>query len=301
MAALPDVESLRLLVAVGARGSLTGAATELGISQPAASKRMSALERRLGVQLLERTRRGSALTASGELVSGWAARVLDELDALLDGVGVLRGESAAQLTIAASLTVAEHLLPLWLGQLRRSDPGVLVGLQVMNSTRVCTAVRDGSVALGFIESPLTPPGLHTRVVARDRLVLVVAPEHPWARRRRPVDAAELARTPLVTREQGSGTRDTAESALARCGEELTDPLLVLGSSAAVRSAASGGVGPALLSEFVVSGDVAAGTLVEVPTDGIDLDRALRAVWHSGHRPTGAAATLIANALRAGRS
>lgn len=301
MAALPDVESLRLLVAVGARGSLTGAATELGISQPAASKRMSALERRLGVQLLERTRRGSALTASGELVSGWAARVLDELDALLDGVGVLRGESAAQLTIAASLTVAEHLLPLWLGQLRRSDPGVLVGLQVMNSTRVCTAVRDGSVALGFIESPLTPPGLHTRVVARDRLVLVVAPEHPWARRRRPVDAAELARTPLVTREQGSGTRDTAESALARCGEELTDPLLVLGSSAAVRSAASGGVGPALLSEFVVSGDVAAGTLVEVPTYGIDLDRALRAVWHSGHRPTGAAATLIANALRAGRS
>lgn len=298
MAALPDIESLRLLVLVGVRGSLTGAASELGISQPAASKRMSSLERRLGVQLLERTRQGSALTTSGELVSGWASRVLDELDVLLDGVGVLRGKSAAQLTIAASLTVAEHLLPLWLGQLRRADPGVLVGLQVMNSTRVCAAVRDGSVDLGFIESPLTPAGLHTRVVARDRLVLVVAPGHPWARRRRPVGATELARTPLVSREQGSGTRDTAECALARCGEELIDPLLVLGSSAAVRSAAMGGVGPALLSEFVVSGDVAAGTLVEIPTEGIDLDRALRAVWHSGHRPTGAAATLIANALRA---
>src|SRR5436309_10657745 len=130
MAALPDIESLRLLVLVGERGSLTGAAAELGISQPAASKRMSFLERRLGVQLLERTRLGSSLTTSGELVSGWASRVLHELGVLVDGVEVLRRESAAQLTVAASLTVAEHLLPLWLGQLRRSDPDIRVGLQV---------------------------------------------------------------------------------------------------------------------------------------------------------------------------
>ncbi|MFC4948602.1 LysR family transcriptional regulator [Pseudonocardia sp. GCM10023141] len=302
MTALPDVESLRLLVLVGERGSLTSAAAELGISQPAASKRMNSLERRLGVLLLDRTRRGSSLTASGQLVCGWAARVLQELGVLLDGVEVLRGQHAAQLTVAASLTIAEHLLPLWLGQLRRSDPDVRVGLQVMNSTRVCEAVRAEAVVLGFIESPHTPAGLHSRVVANDRLVLVVAPEHPWARRRRPVGAAELARTPIISREQGSGTRDTAERAVARCGEQLIDPLLELGSSAAVRSAALGGVGPALLSELVVSGDIAAHALVEVATEGIDLGRSLRAVWHVGRRPAGAAATLIANALRArGRS
>ena len=101
---LPEVESLRLLVLVGERGSLTSAAGELGMSQPAASKRISTLERRLGLSLVERSRRGSVLTASGELVAGWARRVLDELAALQDGVELLRRRTSAQLTVAASLT-----------------------------------------------------------------------------------------------------------------------------------------------------------------------------------------------------
>src|SRR5918992_354189 len=158
MTVLPDVESLRLLVLVGERGSLTSAAGELGMSQPAASKRISSLERRLGLSLVERSRRGSVLTASGELVAGWARRVLDELAALQDGVDLLRRRTSAQLTVAASLTVAEHLLPVWLGEMRRSDPDSRVGLQVMNSTRVCEAVREGTADLGFIESPDVLPG-----------------------------------------------------------------------------------------------------------------------------------------------
>ncbi|OZM78121.1 LysR family transcriptional regulator [Pseudonocardia sp. MH-G8] len=298
---LPDVESLRLLVLVADRGSLTAAAVQAGTTQPAASKRMSALERRLGVRLLDRSRRGTALTAAGELVTGWAQRVLDELDVLVEGVEVLRQEGPAQLRIAASLTVAEHLLPAWLGELRRSEPELRVGLQVMNSARVCDLVRDAAVELGFIESPGRLSGLRSREVGRDRLVLAVAPAHPWARRRRPVDAAELARTPLISREVGSGTRETAEQAVAMHGEHLVRPLLELGSSTAIRSAALAGGGPALLSELVVAADIAARTLVEVPTAGIELSRTLRAVWHAGTRPAGAAAALLRHAQPGARA
>jgi DNA-binding transcriptional LysR family regulator len=298
MPGVPDVDSLKLLVLVGERGSLTAGATEMGISQPAASKRMSALERRLGVQLLDRSRRGSALTATGELVSGWAQRVLDEIATLTDGVELLRRRTAAELTVAASMTVAEHLLPAWLGDLRRSDPELRVGLQVTNSSRVCELVRAHTVDLGFIESPDLPAGLKSRVVARDRLVLVVTPSHAWARRRRPVGATELARTSLLSREEGSGTRVTAERALAARGEHLVPPRLELGSSAAIRSAVLAGAGPALLSDLVVAADITAGTLIAVGTTDVDLERALRVVWNPAKRPMGAAAKLVERALRA---
>lgn len=294
----PDVESLRLLVLVGRHRSLGAAARLEGVSQPAASKRLALLERRLGVRLLDRTRRGSTLTAAGQLVSGWATRVLDDLDVLVEGARALRREATAHLAVAASLTVAEHVLPGWLGQLRRGDPELRVGLEVTNSSRVCELVGERAVDLGFIESPNVPPGLRSRTVARDRLVLVVAAGHPWARRRRAVGAAELARTPLVSREAGSGTRAAAERAIAGTGAGPVEPLLELGSSAAVRSTVLTGAGPALLSELVVAADVAAGLLVDVPTDGIDLTRRLRLVWPAGSPPVGPAADLVRIALRA---
>jgi DNA-binding transcriptional LysR family regulator len=293
---VPDVEDLQLLVGVERHGSLTAAAAEAGISQPAASKRMTKLERRLGVRLLDRTRRGSALTADGELVTGWARRVLGELTILIEGAQALRRRTSAQLTVAASLTVAEHLLPGWLGELRRLNPQLRMGLQVTNSAQVCELVRGRVVDLGFIESPGVLNGLRYRAVGTDRLVLVVAPDHPWARRRRPVAAAELAQTPLISREAGSGTRDTADQALAAVGQRPVPPLLVLGSTAAICSSVQNGGGPALISELAAAADLAARTLIEVPTAGVDLSRTLRAVWHPDVRPAGPAANLVAQAL-----
>ena len=301
MAQLPDVESLQLLVLVGEHGSLTSAAAVAGISQPSASKRMSAFERRLGLTLLDRSRRGSALTPSGVVVCGWAQRVLDQMSVLVDGVAALRREHTPQLSLAASLTVAEHLLPVWLGDLRRIAPKLHVGLQVVNSSRVCELVSREGVELGFVESPGGLRGLRSRVVASDRLILVVAPDHPWARRRRPVGAAELSATALISREPGSGTRETADRALVAAGFRPVTPLLELGSGTAVRSAVAAGAGPALLSELVVAPDLAAGVLTEVPTAEVDLGRTLRAVWRAGARPSGRAADLLLVAARRRRS
>ncbi|GAA4085716.1 LysR substrate-binding domain-containing protein [Actinomadura miaoliensis] len=293
----PDVESLQLLVHVADQGSLSAAAAELGISQPAASKRMSRLERRLGLRLLDRTRRGSALTPDGALVTAWARRVLDDLAALTDGAAALRRARTAQLSVAASLTVAEYLLPAWIGELRRGHPELHVGLQVTNSARVCELARHGEIDIGFIESPGRPAGLRSRAVAGDRLVLVAPPGHRWTRRRRPVDPAEVAATPLISREAGSGTREAAAQALAAHGLRPVPPLLELGSSTAVRNAVVAGAGPALISELVVTADLAAGTLAEIPIAGLTLERSLCAVWRTGTTPTGPAAALLTQARR----
>lgn len=213
MSELPDLESLRLLVDVDRLGSLGQAARAGGIAQPSASKRISLLERRLGLPLLERTPRGSTLTPQGAMVSAWATQVLSAAEELMRGVEAVRHGRAAHLHIAASMTVAEYLLPRWLGELQSRESAVQVGLDVQNSAEVAKLVG-GGVELGFVEGPSVPAGLTSRVVATDRLVVVVAPGHPWARRRTPLLAAELAATPLVVRERGSGTRETLDLALA---------------------------------------------------------------------------------------
>src|SRR6201996_6463812 len=108
-----DLMPFDLLLPVARRGSLGLAATEHGISQPAASTRIRRLERQLGLSLIERSPRGSALTAAGELVAGWAQVAIDAAAALDAGMTSLRERSSAVLRVAASMTVAEYLLPGW--------------------------------------------------------------------------------------------------------------------------------------------------------------------------------------------
>ncbi|MEV0680341.1 LysR family transcriptional regulator [Actinosynnema sp. NPDC050436] len=287
----PDLESLRLLVLVGELGSLGRAAHELGVAQPSASKRLSTLERRLGLALVDRGRRGSTLTPAGVVVTERARRVLDEVTGLLAGADALRAQRDAGLRVAASMTVAEHLAPGWLGELRRTHPDLHVGLRVTNSETVLRLLRDGAADLGFVEAPGTLTGLSTRKVAVDRLAVVVPPGHRWSRR--PVTATELAGTPLVVRERGSGTRDTFDRALP----DAVPPALELGSTTAVRGAVVAGVAPAVLSVLAVAHDLADGRLVEVPVPGLDLHRVLRAVWPGGRRLVGPAAELLAVAAR----
>lgn len=294
MTRAPDLESLRLLTLVARFGSLGAAAAELGIAQPSASKRMSTLERRLGLVLLDRSRRGSQLTAAGQAVAGWAERVLADVDSLLDGAETLRASRDGELRVAASLTVAEYFAPAWIGELRRQQPGLYVGLQVANSQQVAELVRSEAAQIGFIESPRTPRGLAGRTVAADELAVVVAPDHPWARKRRPLTPAELAGTPLLVRESGSGTRDTLDQALARVGAGPVRPLLELGSTTAIRGAVMAGSGPAVISEVAVRTDIATGRLVAVPVPGVTLRRRLRAVWPAGRTLTGPAAALLAS-------
>ncbi|MBP2476918.1 molybdate transport repressor ModE-like protein [Crossiella equi] len=300
MSTRPDTESLALLVLLGETGSLGQAAARLGISQPAASKRLATLERRLGLSLVERDTTGSRLTEAGRMVSGWAERVLAELDVLLHGVEALREQRAGQLSVAASMTVAEHLVPGWITELRRAEPGLHIGLQVTNSTAVGGLVVRGAVDLGFVEGPAVPRGLRTRLVAADRLAVVVAPSHPWAKRRRPVGPADLAGTPLVVRERGSGTRETLEAALERAGSVKVQALVELGSTTAVRGAVAAGSGPAVLSVLAVEADLLAGRLTEVPVTGVDLRRRLRAVWVAGRVLSPPAAALLAVAARTPR-
>lgn len=288
----PDLEQLRLLVSIADHESLGAAARSLGVAQPNASRSLRRLERQLGISLVVRSPTGSRLTSQGTVVVHWAREVVEACDRLVSGAKALAAESSANLAIAASMTVAEYLLPRWLAGFRREHPGVEVSLTVLNSEGVLDQVREGRQDAGFVETTGVPRGVHSTVVHEDELVVVVAPGHPWARRRRRVTPAELAATALVVRESGSGTLRTLDHALAAHGLHKVAPAQSLSSNTAVRVAAMAGTAPAVLSELAVHDAVAAGDLVAVPVAGLELQRRLRAVWTGGRRPVGEVADFV---------
>lgn len=287
----PTLADLDLFATVLDVGSVSQAASVHGISQPAASNRLRTLERRLGVQLLERTTSGSVPTAAGLAVAELATDVLVAVKALMAGVEALHTRSDT-LRVIASYTVAEHLVPRWLSVFHRAHPHVGTELRVANSTAVERAIRDSEADIGFVENPQEIIGLHTLDVATDELVVVVGADHPWTKRRRPLPIRALAETPLVVRESGSGTRDTLAQALGHHGLTAAPPALELGSTVAVKSAVLAGAGPAVISRLAVEHELADGRLVAVALDGERIERTLRAVWSRRTVPTAGAQALL---------
>ncbi len=218
-----DLGALRALREVGRHGSIAAAAAVLGVSQQALSARMRTLERAMGVTLLARTPAGSHLTEQGRLIVGWAEDVLDAADRLEAGLRSIRSGVSHRLAIAASQTIAEHLVPHWLVELRSIEQASAgAGQHRRPSWSSPSPTPPGSSSwsgtsrcgLGFIETPHLPADLVTAHLRDDEMLVVTAPGHPWARRRRPLSLAEIAATPLVMREAGSGTRDTLTDHLA---------------------------------------------------------------------------------------
>lgn len=304
---MPDLSALQMLAAVQEFGSLSAAAHHLRLSQQGVSSRMRSLEAQVGAQLLARTARGTTLTETGALIAGWASEVLAAAERLDAGISSVREDRARRLHVAASQTIAEYLLPQWLVALRRQQESLgavptKVMLSVANSAAVAELVRSGAVPLGFIESPILPPDLASRTVQYDNLVLVVSPDHRWATRRSAVTPTELAETPMVTREPGSGTRDALQCLLTEAtGAPVAPPAVELSTTAAVRSAIASGTAPGVLGELAVRDDLVLHRLVAVSVSGLCLRRPLTAVWRTGTAPpAGPARDLAAIAARPGR-
>ncbi len=275
---------------------MSAAGRALNMSQQAVSARVHSAEREIGIAVFRRSPSGVEPTAEGVLILEWAGAVIERAERLSVGVESLLGHRNAGLTVAASMTIAEYLVPEWVVALRRARPDVKIRVQPMNSTDVVTRVTEGLCDVGFVEGSDEFAVLQDRTVAVDELILVVPQGHPWATRSA-VSASEVARTALVQREPGSGTRVVFEQALAEVGHEPAEPLLELTSVSAVRAAMLSSDSPAVLSSMSVADDIRRGTLVAVSIEGVTMPRRLRAVWDRDRGLRGPARDLVDIALR----
>lgn len=269
------------------------AGREHGLSQQAVSARVRSAERQFGIKVFNRSTGGVRPTAEGALILEWASHVLATAQELASGVAAIRGERRAGLTVAASMTIAEYLVPGWTVAMRHKYPNVVTNVRLLNSSDVIARVLSGESDLGFIEGPDIPMGLQSLEIGRDHLVVVVPPEHEWARRS-PISQTELAATPMIQRESGSGTRTTLENAVPHC----VPPLLELTSCTAVKAAVVAGNAPAVLSSLAVAADLTDGRLASVQVEGLTLPRRLSAVWDPVRGVRGAARDFLDIALGA---
>jgi DNA-binding transcriptional LysR family regulator len=254
-------------------GSIQGAADALQLTQSAATKRLQALERRVGRALLERGAYGVRPTEAGEVLyplAREALAVLTRAEAALSDPG-----DAPALRIHASRTIGAVLLPEWLAWFRAAGPRARVSVTITNSDEVVRALHDGAAEIGFVEG--TETGIHgvdELVVGHDEIRVVVAREHPWARLRA-VAREALRGEALLVREEGSGTRAVAFAALEQAGVKLQPALEVSSAEGLKRAVAAGGF--TLLSDRVIASEVDVGALVALPITGVDMRRSLRAV------------------------
>lgn len=292
-----DVTSLRLLSTIDAGGSISAAARMCSMSQPSASVRLRKLEQAIGAALIRKTPRGSSLTPAGRRILEAALPILSAVDDLEEAVVATRQDSREVVHIAASYTIGDHLLNSWLEASHLFEQGLVLELRVGNAQSVCDLVLDGSADVGFMGGIPTPQDLDSHVVARDELLVVVAPTHPWARVSS-ITLEELGHTPLIMREGGSGTKSFVWRQLeTHLGSRPPDSLRELGSTTAVKGAVIAGLGASIISNLTIATELDEGKLVRVKVDGPRFVRDLKAVVLRGTEPTSVVRHLIGIAQR----
>jgi DNA-binding transcriptional LysR family regulator len=301
---MPELGALEVLSAIAKTGSLTAAGREVGLTQQAVSARLASIESQTGVRLVTRTTRGSQLTPAGFVVAEWADQLLDIAQRVDAGIASLRTEARARVKVVASPTIAEQLLPRWLVSLqaaanRRGVVAPEVTFTATLSEQAIAAVREGDADLGFIEIPGALPGLRSKVIGRDQVIVVVPPDHKWVRRSRPITVAELNQADLVSRRSGwryllGGIEPDDPQ------RERTPGGLELSSAAAVRAAVLAGAGPAVMSRLAVRDDLAEGRLRAIPVADCNLRRELRAIWVGARTPPAGAVRDLLSHITTGR-
>jgi DNA-binding transcriptional LysR family regulator len=272
------LRQLEILRSVLVRGTLSGAADALRLTQPAVSMQMKALASEIGVPLFEPRGRRLEPTAAGRILAAYAERILH---LVADAATAARLESleAAVVRVAASSTPGVNLIPDRVAAYRKKRPKTVVRFEVLNSEVVESRVATGEVDFGVVGGHRTQASLVAERWCDDELVLVVPPNHRLARRRR-VNAVELSGETLLARESGSATRATIESAFLSIGAPMPSTQ-VIGDTEAIKRSVAAGLGVGIVSRFAVQAEVRAGLLALIRLTGLELGRPLQLVWDPG--------------------
>lgn len=264
---MPQLADLDLLLSVESYGSVGKAAAAHSLSQSAASIRISAMERRLGLRLLQRSPTGSKLTEDGEMLAKYARNVMHAARELLEFGSGSSAADAKRLRVAGSPAVSEHLIPEWLNRSGFSFGEARVEVQTGSVETLRQLIRAGEVDLAFIDGwcqggsqvqKYFSDDLVTRYICDDRLAVVVGATHPWARRPDPLTVPELASAPLVVRERGSGLREFTDELLGTTRAPRS--YVEFPSSAAIKQAVATSQRVTVLNISTVRSELADGRL-----------------------------------------
>ena len=280
-----DTKQLAALVAVVDRASFSQAAEQLGVTQPAVSLAIRALERRLGQTLVDRSGRQVEATEAGRVVYRHAQRMLALEAELTRSLADASPALGGLLQVGASTGPGERILPQLMGRFHQEHADVLVSLRVDDTDTIVDRVLDRQLELGIVGAERPHRALVFEPFLRDEVVLLVPPDHPAAAQVISLD--DLRGLPLIVQQEGSGVRAVVERELRAAGVRPRDLDVVaeLGLQESAKSAVEGGLGVTFMSRLAVERDVAEGRFGVATVDGLEPGRLFYAVRASNRPPS----------------
>jgi DNA-binding transcriptional LysR family regulator len=281
-----DTRQLAAFCAVVERASFSQAAEQLGVTQPAVSLQIRSLEKRLGLQLLDRSGRRVEPTDAGRRLYRSALRLLAQEEQLLAELGeAVEGELTGRLELGASTGPGGTVIPVVLCEFQERHPEVHVALTVSDTQRIVEQVARRELELGVVGAARRHRGVVFEPFFRDEVVLAVPRGHRFADRTISLD--ELQNEPIVLMQEGAGVRQVIDDELREAGVRLRDldVRLELGLQESARSAVLAGYGVTFISRSAVEADVSAGTLAVSRVEGLDASREISLVRASGRAET----------------
>ena len=288
-----DTRQLAAFCTVVERKSFSQAAERLGVTQPAVSLQIRALEKRLGARLLDRSGRRVEPTEAGLRLYRGAQRLLALEEQLVDEVaGEAGGELAGELRLGASTGPAAIVVPLLLCEFQRENPQLKISLSVHDTQSVIDLVAERELELGIVGAARRHRSVKFEPFFEDEVILACPPGHRFAGRTVSLD--ELRSEQLIVMQEGAGVRQIVEDELRVLGTRLRDldVRLELGLQESVRSAVQAGYGIAFISRSAVESELAGGTLTAARVEGIHATREISLVRATGRTATRAAEAFV---------
>lgn len=282
-----ELDNLKAFLRVSELGSFSRAAEQLFITQPAVSKRISALETALNMQLFDRIGHTITLTEAGRALMPRAHRILLEVEDCKRAVSNLSATITGTLQMGTSHHIGLHRLPPVLRRFTRDNPAVHPHIQFMDSEEVCQAVVHGDLELGIVTLPLSPSRvLDLKPVWHDPLVIVASRDHPFIKARN-INLQALSEHTAILPATGTFTREVLERTLLPFNIELN-----VGMSTnyleTIKMLVSVGLGWSVLPESMLDKSVC-----QVKVKNLSMQRTLGVVTHIERTLSNPARALIA--------
>jgi DNA-binding transcriptional LysR family regulator len=247
--------------------SFTKAAETLHMTQPAVTFQVRQLEEYFNTRLFDRTHNRISLTEAGARVYEYADKIFELYAEMENSVREMTGEISGSLTIGASTTIAEYMLPALLGDFKLKYPDVNIHLKVSNTDGIVSMVENNTIDLGVVEAPVANKNLVVEICRPDQLVAIVPPGHPEAAKES-LSYEDLIKYPFICREEGSGTREVINEYLATVsgGRDALRIAMELGSPEAVKGAVEAGMGISVVSRATIQKELKLDTLIAINLD-----------------------------------
>jgi len=245
-----DDHKLKVFCIVAETKSFSRASEIIRLTQPAVSLQIQALEEMYGTKLFNRSGCVITLTKAGEMLYKYAKEINSLYAAAEKEIGEFTGLTKGVISVGASSTIGNYILPHVVAEFRRKYPKVGVHLHIGNTKNVVEYLNAGNIDIGLVEGEVKKQKLLVEKLIPDEMVLIMSPHHPWAKKS-VVSVMSLAKEPIIFREEGSGTRQMIEKYFSKHGisSQQLKIVLIMGSTESIKGAVEEGLGVSIVSRW----------------------------------------------------